>query len=115
MNLQQKVMWRVYAIWFVRWLTRGMVWKFLVLALVVWQLTSYISFGHVWENAVSLRTLSGHYGFWLSAFTTTEHMVQFFLLLVLLVAVLLFKDIVLSLWRLVDNILLRRRQLLDSF
>jgi hypothetical protein len=106
MNLQQKVMWRVYAVWLVRWLTRGVAWKFVVLALVVWQLTSYVSFGHIWENAVLSGTLSGHYGFWLSAFTTTEHVVQFFLSLFLLVAILLLKDIV---------ILLRRRQLSNLF
>lgn len=115
MNLKQKVMWRVYAIWFVRWLTRGMAWKFLALALVVWQMTSYVSFSHVWENAVSLQTLSGHYSFWLSALITTEHVVQFFLSLVLLVAILLLKDIILSLWRLVDNILFRRRPLPNLF
>lgn len=84
---------RVYFIWFIRTVFHSLTVKLFVLALVFWQLLSYVSPVHIWQNARTVGTITGNYHFFLESFGQTETAVQVLGSMFLVLTLWLLKDI----------------------
>lgn len=93
-NLEQKVMWRVYLIWLARYFYNWVFGKVVVLLFLFWASAHYISFITVWLNTRALEGWAGYYGFWHEAVSHTEGVVLFMAFWFLLTSVFLLRDFV---------------------
>ena len=93
-DLTKKIMRRIYFIWFVRQIFNAVTVKVALVFLLAWQITSYVSVKNVIANwYLTEWGFSGSYAFLQSALIETDVMVQVLMLGTVLVASLLFRDV----------------------
>ena len=91
-NLSVRIMRRIYLIWILRRIKSPVFIKTVLLALVVWQSFSRISFFHIIRNSPSLLDPYASYEFFYSAFFNTELVVRVLVICFLAVILWIFRD-----------------------
>lgn len=93
MKYKTSVMWKIYVIWAFRQVFNLTSAKLAAVALLVWQLSTYVSFGQVIRNMPSLSDWNASYAFIESAFVNTEVTTQIIILGIIAVGALFALDI----------------------
>ena len=91
-ELKAQIMRKIYLAWFLQKVLNPTTLKVGVLAVLAWQLTSYVSFKNVLANWTFDGGLSASYSFLQSAISNTEIMTQVLVIGIGVFAILLLKD-----------------------
>lgn len=91
-QLKNKIMTRVYAVWFMKKAADSLYLKLALLTLALWLMSFYVSVWKVAENFPKRIDLGAYYDFTISAFSKTEMVTWFLFPIAALSVVWLIKD-----------------------
>lgn len=105
-NIKNKIMRRIYAVWFYKKLTSSFAVELFFLAAIFFGLTAYVSLKNIFNNTPSVFSPVAVAGFFASAFYQAEMIVQILFVGMLASLIFLLKDVK----NLISRLLFRKKE-----